>query len=67
MENSTNTENTSETEPPLVSKSTDTFIDRFKRALLGAPRDIKDPRIFHRISLIAYLAWVGLGADALSA
>ncbi len=39
---------------------------RFKRAILGAPRDIKDPHVFHRISLIAFLAWVGLGADGLS-
>jgi amino acid transporter len=39
---------------------------RFKRAIIGAPRDIKDPSVFHRISLIAFLAWVGLGADGLS-
>ena len=37
-----------------------------KRTILGAPRDISDPRIFHNISLIALLAWVGLGADGLS-
>ena len=39
---------------------------RIRRALLGAPRDIEDPRTFHTISLIAFLAWVGLGADGLS-
>lgn len=38
----------------------------FKRTLLGAPRDITDPHIFHNISLVALLAWVGLGADGLS-
>ncbi|HEY6952469.1 MAG TPA: APC family permease, partial [Bacteroidota bacterium] len=37
-----------------------------KRAILGAPRNIKDPTVFHRISIIAFLAWVGLGADGLS-
>src|SRR5438046_10015145 len=37
-----------------------------KKILLGGPRDIRDPRIFHRISLVAVLAWVGLGADGLS-
>lgn len=36
------------------------------RALLGKPRDVNDPRIFHHISLIAFLAWVGLGSDGLS-
>ncbi len=34
--------------------------------MLGAPRDLRDPRTFHAISLIALLAWVGLGADGLS-
>ena len=41
-------------------------VSRLKRAIIGAPRDVKDPRIFHHISLIAFLAWVGLGADGLS-
>jgi amino acid transporter len=34
--------------------------------LFGRPRDIKDPKLFHNISLIPFLAWVGLGADGLS-
>ncbi|MBI2348079.1 MAG: APC family permease [Deltaproteobacteria bacterium] len=34
--------------------------------LLGKPKDPLDPRVFHQISLIAFLAWVGLGADGLS-
>jgi amino acid transporter len=32
----------------------------------GAPRDINEPSIFHKISLIPVLAWIGLGADGLS-
>ncbi len=36
------------------------------RRVLGAPRDIHDPHIFHKLSLIPLLAWVGLGADGLS-
>ncbi|HTQ30362.1 MAG TPA: APC family permease [Opitutaceae bacterium] len=39
---------------------------RFKHLLLGKPRDVHDPHLFHKISLIAFLAWVGLGADGLS-
>jgi len=39
---------------------------RARRVLLGAPRDIFDPRVFHRISLVAFFAWVGLGADGIS-
>jgi amino acid transporter len=37
-----------------------------KRLVLGKPRDFEDARTFHSISLIALLAWVGLGADGLS-
>src|SRR5271154_1454368 len=39
---------------------------RLKRVLFGAPRDLHDPSLGHKISLIAFLAWVGLGADGLS-
>src|SRR5205809_8111665 len=39
---------------------------RWKEYLFGAPRDLRDPRTFHTISLVALLAWVGLGADGLS-
>ena len=34
--------------------------------LIGPPRDIRDPQVFHNLSLIAFLAWVGLGSDGLS-
>lgn len=37
-----------------------------KRILFGKPRDPTDPKVFHKISLIAFLAWVGLGSDGLT-
>lgn len=37
-----------------------------KRVVLGRPRDVEDPSVFHKVSLVAFLAWVGLGADGLS-
>jgi hypothetical protein len=37
-----------------------------RRIIIGPPRDVSDPQIFHHVSLIAILAWVGLGADGLS-
>jgi amino acid transporter len=37
-----------------------------RRALLGAPRDLLDPQTYKHVSLVALLAWVGLGADGLS-
>ena len=39
---------------------------RLKRLFFGAPRDLSDSQIFHRLSVVAFLAWVGLGADGLS-
>jgi amino acid transporter len=39
---------------------------KLKTALIGKSRDISDKRIFHKLSLIAFFAWVGLGADGLS-
>jgi amino acid transporter len=43
-----------------------TLGDKVKRTLIGRPRDIKDPSIFHKLALIPILAWIGLGADGLS-
>jgi amino acid transporter len=43
-----------------------TFVSRLRRAVFGAPKDVKDPHAFHKLSLVALLAWVGLGADGLS-
>jgi len=37
-----------------------------KRFLIGDARDIHDPKLFHKVSLIAFMAWVGLGAEGLS-
>jgi amino acid transporter len=37
-----------------------------KNILVGKPRDPMDPQIFHHVTLVAFLAWVGLGADGLS-
>src|SRR5215213_4113850 len=39
---------------------------QLKRLVLGKPRNVEDARTFHSISLIALLAWIGLGADGLS-
>src|SRR5690242_19873443 len=39
---------------------------RLEKVFLGGGKDLKDPGIFHRMALIPFLAWVGLGADGLS-
>lgn len=43
-----------------------TFTEKVTRKIFGKPRDITDPHIFHKLSLIPLLAWIGLGADGLS-
>jgi amino acid transporter len=43
-----------------------TLSERVRRTVLGAPRDVTDTSQLHRMSLVAFLAWVGLGADGLS-
>ena len=40
--------------------------EKVEKILLGGEKNVRDPRIFHRLSLIAFFAWVGLGADGLS-
>lgn len=42
------------------------LLKRIRRKLIGAPRDVNEPSIFHKLSLIPILAWIGLGADGLS-
>ena len=39
---------------------------RVRRVVFGPPKDVNEPHAFHKLSLIAFLAWVGLGADGLS-
>ena len=37
-----------------------------RERLFGRKKDFRDPSIFHHVSLVAFFAWVGLGADGLS-
>src|SRR6266404_3281586 len=52
-------------EPPLPPERERGF-RRVRRAVLGGPKNLQDPHLFHSLSLAAFLAWVGLGADGLS-
>ena len=44
----------------------DSLIDRAKSLIFGPPRDPMAPETRAHITLIAFFAWVGLGADGLS-
>jgi len=41
-------------------------IERWRRILLGDPKNFFDPNIHHRLALVAFFAWVGLGSDGIS-
>jgi amino acid transporter len=43
-----------------------TLATKVRTFLVGKPRDLTDHSVFHSLSLIAFYAWVGLGADGLS-
>src|ERR1700679_826067 len=42
------------------------MLERLRALLFGRPKDVHDAHTFHSLSLVAMLAWVGLGADGLS-
>ena len=42
------------------------FLKSVKNLVIGEAKDPQDKNVFHHLSLIAVLAWVGLGADGLS-
>jgi len=48
------------------SEKNGTMFEKVRQTVVGAPRNIKDPSIFHKLSLVPLLAWIGLGADGLS-
>lgn len=43
-----------------------TLGQRIKNLLIGKSHNPRDSRIFHQLTLIAFFAWIGLGADGLS-
>lgn len=53
---------------PIEPSSDDgvSFLKRLKNLIIGKAKDPSDRSIFHKISLIAFFAWVGLGVDGLS-
>ena len=49
-----------------TSQDTVSPLQKIIHAILGSPKHLKDPHLFHKMSLIPILAWIGLGADGLS-
>ena len=59
-------------QPPSSPEESDSageplsFPGRVRRTLFGGPKSLADSSLFHRLTLVPFLAWVGLGADGLS-
>jgi amino acid transporter len=43
-----------------------TFNEKLKNAIIGKAKGIHDDGLFHKLTLVAFFAWVGLGADGIS-
>src|SRR5512147_1188769 len=43
-----------------------TILQKLKKLIIGGKHDIEDTSLFHKLTLIAFFAWIGLGADGLS-
>lgn len=41
-------------------------MNKIRKLLLGDRKNPLDPKVFHSLSLVAFFAWIGLGADGLS-
>lgn len=50
----------------MAEKKDLTTLKKIQYKIFGPPRDINDPGIFHKLALIPFFAWIGLGADGLS-
>jgi hypothetical protein len=48
----------SEDPDPEDGRQSLTLTRRIKYLLFGKPRDLRDSRLFHRLSLVPFLAWV---------
>ncbi len=40
--------------------------ERIRKVFVGGARDLKDENIFEKVTLVALMAWIGLGSDGLS-
>ncbi len=50
----------------MQEKNKHSLFKKLKTIILGESHNLSDPSLFHKISLIAIFAWIGLGSDPLS-
>jgi amino acid transporter len=50
----------------MDQKQKPSILQRLRTIIFGGKHNIEDSSLFHKLTLIAFFAWVGLGADGLS-
>ncbi len=50
----------------LMNGEKETIYKKIKDLVIGKARNPEDPKLFHKLSLIAFFAWVGFGSDGIS-
>jgi hypothetical protein len=40
--------------------------EKIKNTFIGRAKTIEDKGLFHKLTLVAFFAWIGLGADGIS-
>ena len=43
-----------------------TFYDQLKNTFIGKAKTLQDKGLFHKLTLVAFFAWIGLGSDGIS-
>ena len=51
---------------PTENGENQTLLNKVKDIVIGKAKDPTESGIFHRLALIAFFAWIGLGSDAIS-
>lgn len=49
-----------------VQSAAESKIKKVRHLVVGSAKNLNDKSLFHKLSLVAFLAWIGLGADGLS-
>jgi amino acid transporter len=50
----------------MDNESQASLSQKIRKVIIGGERSLHDPHLFHKLSLIVFFAWVGLGVDGLT-
>jgi amino acid transporter len=50
----------------MDNESQASLTQKIRKVVIGGERSLHDPHLFHKLSLVVFFAWVGLGVDGLT-